>query len=199
MKFIYDVLNIKNKQYFDINLILQNNKSELLKSYINFSNKNMKSIDILQDIFNLSLCSEFINHKYTTQFSINQSIVISDINIIDDWLKNNIDNCSYVNYNYPIIINNYLVGIIDLILDNRIIIINNNKPHITEYIKYLLYLEKYNNDNDIQINIIQLYNPLEGIIIEWNIENYNGLYKYFYLIKNFNYSIICIVKIDFFL
>ena len=63
------------------------------------------------------------------------------------------------------------------------IIISICKPTINDYIKYLLMVYRYNLDNQSinQIDIIQLYNPINGTIIEWNIINYSyiNLYNYF--------------------
>ena len=170
--FIYKILNTKNKPIFDNQLILKSNLKILSESYDKFYNKNNKSINILNDIFNLSFCYNFIDNKYSTQFNINKYIIIHNLNIIENTIRDIIKDNQFIDYDYPIIIDNYLIGIIDLIIDNKIIIIVNENPTIIDYIKYLIYVEQYNKENsENQINKIQLYNPLQGILLEWLITN----------------------------
>jgi hypothetical protein len=92
-------------------------------------------------------------------------------------LKSNIILAEYVDYNYDIIINNFIFGKIDLILDNRMIIINsstNIKPSINDYIKYIILFIKYNIDNKNinKLTHIQYYNPLLGNLYEWDLTDF---------------------------
>jgi hypothetical protein len=183
---IKDNLSYNNKLNFDINMISIKNKTILSNSYREFQNKKLKSIDIINSIYNLSLCADFIQGKYSMQSEFNKKINIINpinLNIINNYLSDIISNATYINYNYYICIDNYLIKRIDLILDNRMIIINMNKPSINEYIIYLLMITKYNIDNQSinKLNSIQLYNPIDGTIIEWNIVDYVYMDLYNYL------------------
>ena len=76
--------------------------------------------------------------------------------------------------NYDIKINQCLIGCIDMIIDDRMIIIEANckqKPSITDFVKYLIFWAKYNVDvgNELALNFIVYYNPIIGKTFEWNL------------------------------
>jgi len=187
LKSIFDNLSFKNNNYFDSNIITKNNKIILTKSYSEFQNKNIKSIDILQSIQNLSIYIDFINGKYSNQFKLNNTshnqIIFTHI---DNYLQKIITESIYIDYEYYISIKNIIIDKINLILDNKMLIININKPSINDYIKYLLMIHKYNLDNLSinQLNIIQVYNPINGTIIQWDIIDYSSDNLYQFFIKN---------------
>ena len=108
---------------------------------------------------------------------INNNIILNDI---DNYICKIISEATYIDYEYYIEIDNNIIGKINIILDNRMLIINISKPSINDYIKYLLMLYRYNLDNQSinQINIIQLYNPINGTIIEWNTIDYSYIDLY---------------------
>jgi len=188
MQTIYNILTTKNNIYFDMNLISNKNKVILTNSYLKFQNKNIKSIDILQSIYNLSICNDLIYGKYSNQNKLNEQlkqlnqIILTDI---DNYIHNIIIESTYIDYDYYIIIENNIIGKINLIIDNSMLIINLSKPTINDYIKYLLMIHKYNTDNQTinQLNIIKLYNPINGTIIEWDIIDYSIIELYNYLIN----------------
>jgi len=172
---IYNII-ISRYMLFDMNI----NKSILSKSYTQFQDKNNKTIDILESINSLSKCYDYINNKYPTHIMI--PITPTTLSNIDNFIQKIISDSLYVDSEYYIMINNSIIGKINLILDNKMLIINNNKPSINDYIKYLLMAYKYNMIHKLinKIEVIQLYNPINGTIIEWDIVDhpYNLLYDY---------------------
>ena len=186
MQSIINNLSRNNNLLFDMNIISKRNKIILANSYLQFANKDIRSIDILDSIYNLSICKDLIYGRYSSQFKlnkqINDQIILTDI---DKYIYKIITESTYVDYEYYILIKHDIIGKINLILDNRMLIIKCDKPSINDYIKYLLMIHRYNIDNQSinQINIIQLYNPINGTIIEWTIINYSYIDLYNYLIN----------------
>lgn len=185
-KILLNIFNLISDSEFitvDFNNITKDNKAILTESYIKFQNKDISSIDLIDDIFNLSIINELIKGRYSLQLILNninfkdKTILIDHLDKINEWLKSNIILTEYVDYNYDVIINNFIFGKIDLILDNRMIIINsstNNKPSINDYIKYIILFIKYNIDNKNinKLTHIQYYNPLLGNIYEWDLTDF---------------------------
>jgi hypothetical protein len=197
---IYNILQESEIITIDYNNITKSNRLILLDSYKKFQNDNLRSIDIIDDIFNLSLTDELIKGRYSYQLLIdnikyiNKIILIEKLIYIFGWLKSNISLSDEIDYNYDIIINNNIIGKIDLILDNRIIIIESKniiKPSINDFIKYLILWSKYNKDNNNKITIIQYYNPYNGNIYEWNMIEYINTYNSYKII---DYLIILLSK-----
>jgi hypothetical protein len=199
---IFNLLSEPELQTIDYNNITKNNKSALFVSYYKFQNQNMRALDMIDDIFNLSICNELIKGRFSLQLLINNIEYINKIELIEfliniyEWLKSNIELAEYIDYNYDIIINKFIIGKINLILDNRMIIIESKitqKPSINDYIKYLLFWSKYNLDNinnieqNTKLTIIQYYNPITGKIFEWDMSDfilnsdnkYELIYNYF--------------------
>jgi hypothetical protein len=179
----YNVLSEPELTSMDLNNLTKHNKQLLTKSYDKFQSKTFKSIDILDDIFNLAVVNELNIGRYSLQLLLNNINYIDKIALIEhiqnitEWLEANINLAESVDYDYDIVINKYIVGKIDLIIDNRIIIIESkitSKPSINEFIKYLVYLAKYNIENQSygQIRIIQLYNPISGQLFEWDLSEW---------------------------
>lgn len=197
LKTLYDILSDSNFMTIDLNNITKQNKQILMKSYKNYKDKQLKIVDIVNDIFNLSICDELIKGRYSLQMLldnynyVDKIKLIEHLNFIYDWIKSNITLAEQVNYNYNILIDRNVIGNIDLIFDNRMIIIGSNisqKPSINEFIKYLLFWSKYNIDNPNNIvNIIQYYNPIIGKIFSWDMYDllitknydYKKIYDYF--------------------
>ena len=179
---IYNILLESDMITIDYNNIIKTNKLILLDSYRKFQNNNLRSIDIIDDIFNLSLTNELLKGRYSYQLKIdnieykNKIILIEKLIEIFSWFKSNITLSDKIEYDYDIIINNNIIGKIDLILDNRIIIIESKnilKPSINDFIKFFILWSKYNKDNNNnKITIIQYYNPYNGIIYEWDMTKY---------------------------
>ena len=174
---------------FDHNILLNDSKTKLALAYIEFQNKQLKTIDILDSINKLSICKDLIKGIYASQSLINKdhSIVKSNIIIINDFLTTLIINATYVDYCYLIVIADRLIDKIDLIINNQMFIIVYDRPTIVDYIKYIIMIAKYNDiHKDInQLQIIKLYNPLLGIILELDIDfNYMNLYKNLILYTN---------------
>ena len=85
------------------------------------------------------------NVEFIDKFALLEHIVV-----INEWLSSNIALADHVEFDYEIVINKFILGKINLIVDNRMIIINaqnTQKPSINEFIKYLLFWAKYNIDN----------------------------------------------------
>ena len=191
---IYNILQESDIITIDYNNITKTNRLILLDSYKKFQNNNLRSIDIIDDIFNLSLTDELIKGRYSYQLNIDNIEYIDKIILIEklveiyEWLKSNISLSEDIDYNYDIIINNSIIGKIDLILDNRIIIIESKnilKPSINDFIKYLLLWSKYNRDNNNKIDIIQYYNIYNGNIYEWNMTEYKNIENPYKIIDYF--------------
>ena len=199
---IFNLLSEPELQTIDYNNITKNNKSALFVSYNKFQNQNMRALDMIDDILNLSISNELIKGRFSLQLLINNIEYINKIELIEfliniyEWLKSNIELAEYIDYNYDIIINKFIIGKINLILDNRMIIIESKitqKPSINDYIKYLLFWSKYNLDNidnigqNTKLTIIQYYNPITGKIFEWDMSDfilnsdnkYDLIYNYF--------------------
>lgn len=191
---IYNILQESDIITIDYNNITKTNRLILLDSYKKFQNNNLRSIDIIDDIFNLSLTDELIRGRYSYQLKIDNIEYIDKIILIEklveiyEWLKSNISLSEDIDYDYDIIINNNIVGKIDLILDNRIIIIESKnilKPSINDFIRYLILWSKYNKDNNNKIDIIQYYNIYNGNIYEWNMTEYKNMENPYKIIDYF--------------
>jgi DNA helicase-2/ATP-dependent DNA helicase PcrA len=194
---IYNLLSDPNIKFIDMSHITKNTKLILSKSYLDFSNPNANSIDIIDSIFNLSVINELEKGRYSLQ------LLLDDINYndhlqlvkylsnINKWLKTNITEAECLSYNYDIVINKYMIGKIDLIIDDHIIIIESNfqsKPSINDYIRYLVYLSKLNIDNlsksnHNQIDKIWYFNPISGKLFKWDLSDsktkYSNILNYF--------------------
>lgn len=176
------ILNInKYNLRFDHNVLLNSSKKLLTDANIKFQDKNLNTIDIIDYINQLSICKDLIQGKYTSQYLIPniQSTIRQHLQLVSRWLESIINNCTYVDYNYQIVINDRLINKIDLIIDNRMILICYSRPTMIDYIKYIMMIAKYNNTNHLinQLNLIQLYNPILGTILEFKVDfDYMDLY-----------------------
>jgi hypothetical protein len=189
-KFLTNILNLLSEPDFltaELNLLTKTNRLTIADSYAKFKNHIYKSIDIIDDILNLSLINELNKGRYSLQLLLSNVEFINKLDLIEhlininDWLRSNISSAEYIDFNYDIIINKCNIGKINLIIDNHMIVINaknSQKPSINEFIKYLLFLSKYNSDNSNKLTIIQYYNPIAGKIFEWDLSdtdtNLNG-------------------------
>jgi hypothetical protein len=201
LKSIYNILTEPDLLFIDYSNITKNNKLLLANSYVKYQNKDLKTIDIIDDIFNLSLCTELIKGRYSFQILISNIEYIDKITIIEhlskieNWLISNIKFAKYLDYDYDIIINRYIIGKINLIVDNVMIIIeskDSNKPSINDYLRYLLYWAKYNIDHQNNpLKYIHYLNPLNGTLYKWNLSDHinNNLY-----LKLINYFINLTIK-----
>jgi hypothetical protein len=126
---------------------------------------------------------------------IDKISIIEHLSIIENWLVLNIKSARYLDYDYDIIINKYIIGKINLIIDNVMIIIESkpiNKPSINDYLRYLLYWAKYNIDNkNNPLKYIHYLNPLNGTLFKWNLADH--IDNNFYL-KLINYFIDLTIK-----
>ena len=193
---LFGILSDPDFYGIDLANITKNNNIILENSNLKFSNRNLRSIDIIDDIFNLSIFEEILKGRYSLQFLLSNIDYVDKTSLIEhlinihEWLKTNIELAIFVRSNYDIIINKSFIGQINLILDNRIIIIEariSPKPSITDFIRYLIYWSKFNLDNpDFNTNVIIYYNPLIGRTYEWNFSNLNYLIYNNNIINYFN-------------
>ncbi len=209
LKYVLNIVSEPEMITMDQNNLTKGSKTALTNSYKKFQNHNIRSIDMISDIFNLSLCKELNRGRYCHQLLLDKVDYLDKIKLIEhllntyEWLKSVIFLADKVDYNYMVVINKYIIGKIDLILDDRIIIIEsktNNKPQINDFIRYMLYLAKYNMDNlqsksnqllANSINHIIYYNPISGNLYEWDMTNlisskpsyWSDLYSYFSNLK----------------
>ena len=185
-KILQNILNLLSEPDFavtDLSIITKPNKLILTDSYTKWQNQTYRSVDIIDDIINLSLVNELNKGRYSLQLLldnvefINKIDLIEHIILINEWFNSNISLAEYVEWDYDVIINKFSVGKINLIIDHRMIIINaqnTQKPSINEFIKYLLFWAKYNMSNQHQhkLKIIQCYNPISGKIFEWDLTDW---------------------------
>jgi len=113
---ILNLLNESDIQTIDTNHITKQSKLILMASYNKFQNQNLRSIDIIDDIFNLSISNELIKGRYSLQLLLDNIDYINKFELIDhlitvyEWLKSNIELAEYLDYNYDIIINKSIIG-----------------------------------------------------------------------------------------
>ena len=168
--------------HIDLSSLTTESKNRLSNSYLNYQNRSLKTIDIIDDLLNLSLCGYINSGRLSYQFLIDKIefkdkiSLLENIQTIKEYITDLIKDSSYIDYDYDIVIANCIIGQINLIVDDMGIIINgnvSNKPSINDYIIYLLYVAKYNLDNyesGIKINRLSYYNPLNCNLYEWNIQ-----------------------------
>lgn len=185
-KILQNILNLLLEPDFattDLSILTKTNKLILADSYKKWQNQTYRSVDIIDDIANLSVVNELNKGRYSLQLLldkiefINKIDLIEHIMVINEWFHSNISLAEYVEWDHDIIINKFSVGKINLIIDNRMIIINaqsTQKPSINEFIKYILFWAKYNMSNQHQnkLKIIQCYNPISGKIFEWDLSDW---------------------------
>jgi len=177
-----------DKVNYDIPKI--NNKFEhsLRESYLNFIDINNNSIDILYDIFVVSLTNTILNERLAYQY-LPQYITKADINDIKylGWYKiilEHIENLVKDNISIECqkeLSNHYLkiIGFADIIIPDKNIIID-VKTSIFEYpkLEHLLQILLYGLLCQTNINRYQIYNPIFGLKYEWILQDdvYNKKY-----------------------
>jgi hypothetical protein len=142
--------------HIDLSSLTTESKNRLSNSYLNYQNRSLKTIDIIDDLLNLSLCGYINSGRLSYQFLIDKIefkdkiSLLENIQTIKEYITDFIKESSYIDYDYDIVIANCIIGQINLIIDDMGIIINGNitnKPSINDYIIYLLYVAKYNLNN----------------------------------------------------
>jgi len=176
--------DLKNK--YQLNL----KERKFLKSYKKFINLDLENIDIIDDIFNISIVNSILNGREEEYKYFNNKGLKIDINIIENIEKYFIN---LTTNSENILINPILGGselclgadadfiIDDIILDIKVSKIKTkNIAHIMQQFIYVslynLQQKKENTESIKKINKIKLYNPLLNIeynvdITDWNREN----------------------------
>ena len=191
--------NIKNSDIFVLptNYIPFDFINKLNASYLKYQNYNIKSDDIIEDIYIISLCGNILNdrrrllYKDVTHIFLQNKSIFKDIKTyINQFPKSNILLCKKIIGN-----NEYLIhGELDLIdtTGNELIDFKcSNSTSIFKlewFVQLLIYKSIYNDGNDI--NLLTIYNPLKGLtcsvdITEWTLNNNNSkiLLEYMYYVR----------------
>ena len=194
----------KIKNYFDAGVeikgkIDKNEINNFILAYKLYCSKK-KSNDIVFEIFMIALIKEISRGRTSLQYLMNCSeefnskkINKCDFNIYSEWFET--INKSSINLvkDYVNVAGQYSVrddqtqikGIFDLLLDDTIIEIksySDEKPKIEMLIQVLSYVGLARRKG-IEINKISIYNPIYGVIYNWDISNWikhNELIDYMY-------------------
>lgn len=153
-------------------------QDELLKSYNKFT--TMKTEEIIDDIFNVSICHSifFGNNKDMTYIN-NKNEKISD-KMWDDIVKyfndNKLKNKKiYLNPNLSL---KYirLLGDADIIIDDELIDIKTSTKmyNIDDFYQLIIYASMYLFNTGNKINKITIYNPIRNIEISINISDWEN-------------------------
>lgn len=173
-------LNIKDIIVLPQNYLPEEFEDEMKKSYLKYKNKNLKNLDIIKDIYNISLCDNILQgrrrllYKHVLEYFIKDTNLFKDIETYIDKLKGHELVCKKVIYNEKYDI----AGEIDLIdiTENKII---DYKCSLTEcklewILQLLIYVALIKlSDLKIIINYIEIYNPLLGICITIDITTWD--------------------------
>ncbi|KAL4504210.1 hypothetical protein ABPG72_021048 [Tetrahymena utriculariae] len=151
-----------------------------IESYKKYCNSNFKTMDILEDIYNVSKCGLLINlirrSLYRNDFKLFNPI---DLKIIIDKFLDFIKKQNFKNIQVKKNVkDDKLIGEIDFIADNTIFEIKSSssyevqKEYIIQCLAYASLMKKQGE----KINSIAFYNPLQGYvsfydISDWKLEN----------------------------
>lgn len=161
------------------NYLPQTFREKILESYKCYQDANYKNADILEDIYNISLCGNVINERRRLLYKNVFDIFTEKFNFgnIDKYLEMlpNLLECKTVLHNkkYDII------GELDLLdISNHKII--DYKCSASQYCKLewilqlLTYSALYQLETGIKIQTIEVYNPLQGLIFRFNLSDWNN-------------------------
>jgi len=167
------------------NKISSNFEKKLRSSYLKFTDHKLKTIDILYDIFIISLTNPILNERMAYQY-LPQYISESDINDTTTiqtkkWYENVLTYVEtlYTESNDSIEVqtelsNHYLkiIGFADIIIPSNNCIID-VKTSIYQYpkLEYLLQIIIYGLLHNITITNYHIYNPIYGIVYEWTFKD----------------------------
>jgi hypothetical protein len=154
---------IKKKYQYPTNVI-----SKIINSYINTKNKNLSNDDIINDIYWISLCRNFVLDRkrllYRDIFNLIQENMLLIKNRMDDYInhfsqQDNIKCKQLVKYKQ------YIKGEIDLISNDMIIDFKCSESDfkLEWLLQLLLYFVLYNNNNINKLCIINILNGQEYI------------------------------------
>lgn len=176
--------------------------NKIRNSYCNYVNKKYKSSDILEDIYNVSLCGKCCDNRRRLVYRNIFDIYMQDfeeinlrINTYCEIMKD-FDNICKVNVKHvwsnKVVAKNEkkeeftILGELDMINITNGVLIDfkcSNSDFKTEwYIQLLLYYSLLKiNDSAYNINKLMIFNVLKGKTYEINVENYDhdNLIKYF--------------------
>ena len=171
---------------------------ELRESYGRYKDINNKSDDIINDIYNISLCGHFCDNRRRLVYRNILNIFLKDFESIksriDDYVKtlkdNNSDKVKCKISKYEEWIDNdkkYCIsGELDMVTDNSIIDFKFSTKdfQIEWYIQLLLYYSLLkSNSRDINIEYLIIVNLMKGKIYKMKIGDYNYVYLLNYFQK----------------
>jgi hypothetical protein len=176
---------LDKSSYSVSNKISSNFEKKLRSSYLKFTDPKLKTIDILYDIFIISLTNPILNERMSYQY-LPQYISESDINDTNTvqtkkWYE---EVLTYVETLYirssgsievqTELSNHYLkiIGFADIIIPSNNCIID-VKTSIYQYpkLEYLLQIIIYGLLHNITITNYHIYNPIYGIVYEWTFKD----------------------------
>jgi hypothetical protein len=167
-----------DKSSYNITKINKEFEQQLKNSYLKFSDPTIATIDIIYDVFIVSLSNSVLNERLAYQY-LPRYIKPNDINELKEWYITIINYIDNIVENNPSILvqselSNYymkIIGYSDIIIEDKELIID-VKTSIFEYpkLEYLLQIIIYGMLNEKSINNYQIYNPIYGNIYIWNIK-----------------------------
>jgi len=165
-----------DKSSYNFTKINKEFDQQLRDSYFRFTDTTIQTIDIVYDIFIVSLSNSVLNERLAYQY-LPRYIKSDDINELKEWYTTIINYIDDIVDNNPSILvqkelsNHYMkiIGYCDIIIEDKQLIID-VKTSIFENpkLEYLLQIIIYGMLNDTPINKYQIYNPIYGNIYEWN-------------------------------
>lgn len=167
-------LNPLDVGVFPNSFLPKNWRNKFEESYNNYKNINLKSIDIIQDIWNISLCSQIVNNNRRKMLYINvplEKIIELGENVIKNYPK-------FLNNGNNIIIHKHyaipgLCGEIDFWKDNALFDIKMSHEKKVD-LNWVMQLMCYKGMMDIDVEQFYIYNVMSGKLIEIpNIEKNN--------------------------
>ncbi len=165
-----------DKSTYSVPRISSNFEKMIRNSYLKFSDPSIPTIEILYDIFIISLSSSVLNERLAYQY-LPQYIKPEDINSCREWYEDIIKHIDQLVETKPDIevqkelSNHYMkiIGYSDIVVPKSNLIID-IKTSIFEYpkLEYLLQIIIYGMLSSNPINRFQIYNPIYGIEYEWS-------------------------------
>lgn len=182
------VLSQSFDRYGDVNNV---KKTQLFNDYKKYISK-VESKQIINSIFNVSLCHSLYFAHYTALNYVNTNIDVSSINYdkLYDHITNKIKNIDKdkILLNPSVGINNiYVKGDADLICDDNLIDFKVSKndmgQNIIDFYQLIIYAVLFQSDTNKKINKLTIFNPLKMIEYNVDLSNWNNEIEVINLMK----------------
>ena len=167
-----------DKTTYNIPKISSMFEKKLRSAYLKFTDQNIDSLEILYEIFIVSLTNPIINERMSYQYLPNY-ISATDINnteMLKEWYQNVLLYIKSLHFESPDIetqtelTNHYLkiIGYADIIIPSKKCIIDvKTSSYQWPKLEYLLQIIIYGLLYNGHIDCYQIYNPIYGIVYEW--------------------------------